>query len=194
MGGVLVLLVLLILLVSVKRVRARWHEPLPAAHSGGGAVPPGLDGQAGGSVILLRLGEPAGGLDDATVATLGPVFEHSAERVLEGESECPVCLAEYKEGEHLRMLDKCSHHFHQECIDVWLKSNASCPLCRTSLRPDKDDAPAAYSARHPDPPTMLSLAQAPDHHPTDVGGGQPLSNPPQPHPPQSQEQQVAAMV
>lgn len=146
-GGVLVLLVLLVFIVSVKRVRARWRNPAAAhpelehAHhvlAAGGAL--------GDSVILVRLGErgaaPASGLDAVAIAALGPVVEHRPDRVLEGERECPVCLAEYLEKDKLRILDKCSHHFHQECIDAWLASNSSCPLCRTSLRQDKAAVPA----------------------------------------------------
>ncbi|KAL0459414.1 UNVERIFIED_CONTAM: RING-H2 finger protein ATL1 [Sesamum latifolium] len=33
----------------------------------------------------------------------------------------------------LRVLPKCSHAFHLDCIDVWLLSNSNCPLCRSTI-------------------------------------------------------------
>ncbi|KAL9243008.1 hypothetical protein vseg_016950 [Gypsophila vaccaria] len=46
---------------------------------------------------------------------------------------CVVCLSEFKDQEILRILPKCSHTFHLDCIDVWLLKNASCPLCRSNI-------------------------------------------------------------
>ncbi|XP_042497373.1 RING-H2 finger protein ATL16 [Macadamia integrifolia] len=47
--------------------------------------------------------------------------------------ECAVCLNEFQEEESLRVLPNCAHAFHIDCIDVWLQSNANCPLCRSSI-------------------------------------------------------------
>eukprot|EP01018_Ginkgo_biloba_P028855 Gb_14786 [translate_table: standard] len=49
------------------------------------------------------------------------------------DSDCPICLAEFVEAETLRILPKCKHGFHVECIDRWLLSQSSCPTCRNSL-------------------------------------------------------------
>lgn len=46
---------------------------------------------------------------------------------------CSICLAEFEEGEKLRVLPNCNHGFHVECIDRWLASHSSCPICRHSL-------------------------------------------------------------
>ncbi|KAK9704853.1 hypothetical protein RND81_07G015400 [Saponaria officinalis] len=46
---------------------------------------------------------------------------------------CVVCLNEFEDQEILRILPKCSHSFHMDCIDVWLMKNASCPLCRSNI-------------------------------------------------------------
>lgn len=56
--------------------------------------------------------------------------EHSA--LMEG-TECAVCLLDFEEDECLRILPKCSHAFHINCIDMWLKSHANCPLCRSNV-------------------------------------------------------------
>ncbi|XP_019165147.1 PREDICTED: RING-H2 finger protein ATL16-like [Ipomoea nil] len=47
--------------------------------------------------------------------------------------QCVVCLSEFQALETLRVLPKCNHAFHSDCIDIWLQNNASCPLCRTSI-------------------------------------------------------------
>ncbi|KAM7259629.1 hypothetical protein ACFE04_015370 [Oxalis oulophora] len=50
-------------------------------------------------------------------------------------TECPICLGEFIEGEKL-VLPKCKHGFHVMCIDKWLVSHSSCPLCRRALADD----------------------------------------------------------
>ncbi|CAN1228621.1 Putative RING-H2 finger protein ATL49 [Linum grandiflorum] len=52
--------------------------------------------------------------------------------------DCAVCLCEFEQEDKLRLLPKCSHAFHVECIDTWLLSHSTCPLCRSSL-PDNNN-------------------------------------------------------
>ncbi|EXC31610.1 RING-H2 finger protein ATL46 [Morus notabilis] len=47
--------------------------------------------------------------------------------------DCAVCLCEFSEKDKLRLLPTCSHAFHISCIDTWLLSNSTCPLCRGTL-------------------------------------------------------------
>jgi len=47
---------------------------------------------------------------------------------------CVICLAEYKEKEVLRIIPKCGHTFHLSCIDMWLRKQSTCPVCRLSLQ------------------------------------------------------------
>ncbi|KAJ4834580.1 hypothetical protein Tsubulata_040726 [Turnera subulata] len=49
--------------------------------------------------------------------------------------ECAVCLCEVEEGEKARLLPKCNHGFHLDCIDMWFQSHSTCPLCRNSVAP-----------------------------------------------------------
>ncbi|XP_051119151.1 E3 ubiquitin-protein ligase At1g63170-like [Andrographis paniculata] len=52
------------------------------------------------------------------------------ERAISAEDAvCCICLAKYVHNDELRELP-CSHFFHKECVDRWLKINASCPLCK----------------------------------------------------------------
>ncbi|KAF7102313.1 hypothetical protein CFC21_103470 [Triticum aestivum] len=50
---------------------------------------------------------------------------------------CAVCLEELREGALVRMLPSCKHYFHATCVDVWLLSHATCPVCRASPGPEK---------------------------------------------------------
>ncbi|GAV69478.1 zf-RING_2 domain-containing protein [Cephalotus follicularis] len=47
--------------------------------------------------------------------------------------ECPVCLSVFADGEDVRQLSVCKHSFHASCIDMWLTSHSSCPICRASV-------------------------------------------------------------
>ncbi|XP_057533486.1 RING-H2 finger protein ATL54-like [Amaranthus tricolor] len=61
------------------------------------------------------------------------VFRYKKEDGLIDGSDCSVCLSEFQEGESLRLLPKCKHAFHIDCIDTWLRSHTNCPLCRAGI-------------------------------------------------------------
>ncbi|XP_022715379.1 RING-H2 finger protein ATL3-like [Durio zibethinus] len=71
------------------------------------------------------------GLDSSILASL-PVLMFRQEEFKEG-LECAVCLCELVEGEKARMLPKCNHGFHVDCIDMWFQSHSTCPLCRNPV-------------------------------------------------------------
>uniref|UniRef100_A0ACD5ZK00 Uncharacterized protein n=1 Tax=Avena sativa TaxID=4498 RepID=A0ACD5ZK00_AVESA len=51
--------------------------------------------------------------------------------------ECAVCLSELEDGEEARFLPRCGHGFHARCVDTWLASHSTCPLCRVTVaKPD----------------------------------------------------------
>ncbi|OIT30486.1 PREDICTED: E3 ubiquitin-protein ligase At1g63170-like [Nicotiana attenuata] len=55
------------------------------------------------------------------------------ERAISGEDAvCCICLTKYEDNDELRELP-CSHFFHTQCVDKWLKINASCPLCKSEI-------------------------------------------------------------
>lgn len=71
------------------------------------------------------------GLDPSALKTI-PVVLFDPEQFKEG-LECAVCLSEVSAGEKTRLLPKCNHGFHVECIDMWFQSHATCPLCRNPV-------------------------------------------------------------
>ncbi|XP_051188186.1 E3 ubiquitin-protein ligase ATL6 [Lolium perenne] len=84
------------------------------------------------------------GLDPAVLETFptmayADVKEHKA---IKGALECAVCLSEFDDDETLRLLPKCSHVFHPDCIDTWLASHVTCPVCRANLVPEDPNAPS----------------------------------------------------
>uniref|UniRef100_A0A5B7BCZ7 RING-type E3 ubiquitin transferase n=1 Tax=Davidia involucrata TaxID=16924 RepID=A0A5B7BCZ7_DAVIN len=79
----------------------------------------------------------ARGLEPAVIDTF-PTFIYSEVKGLKigkGALECAVCLNEFDDDETLRMLPKCSHVFHPVCVDAWLSSHITCPVCRANLVP-----------------------------------------------------------
>ncbi|CAJ1931492.1 unnamed protein product [Sphenostylis stenocarpa] len=72
------------------------------------------------------------GLDQAFIDAL-PVFFYKEIIGLKEPFDCAVCLCEFLEQDKLRLLPVCNHAFHIECIDTWLLSNSTCPLCRGTL-------------------------------------------------------------
>lgn len=58
---------------------------------------------------------------------------------------CSVCLADYQAEDKLQRIPACGHAFHMDCIDHWLTTHTTCPLCRLSLL-----APAKAPSELPD--------------------------------------------
>ncbi|KAM3254324.1 hypothetical protein ACQJBY_048067 [Aegilops geniculata] len=75
------------------------------------------------------------GLDDAAIKSLpsAQFLKAEAARASAGARDCAVCLLEFADGDELRALPLCAHAFHADCIDVWLRAHASCPLCRAAV-------------------------------------------------------------
>ncbi|XP_057420454.1 RING-H2 finger protein ATL13 [Lotus japonicus] len=94
------------------------------------------------------------GVDQSFIDTL-PVFPFKAIIGLKNPFDCAVCLCEFEPEDKLRLLPKCSHAFHMECIDTWLLSHSTCPLCRASLLPE-------FSANNNRSPIVLVLESGSD--------------------------------
>ncbi|KAH9756418.1 RING-H2 finger protein ATL11 [Citrus sinensis] len=96
--------------------------------------------------INQRSRRGARGLDDSVINTF-PTFLYSAVRELKigkGSLECAVCLNEFGDEETLRLIPKCSHVFHMDCIDAWLSAHNTCPVCRANLVPQPGETPSTF--------------------------------------------------
>ncbi|KAK2984080.1 hypothetical protein RJ640_028544 [Escallonia rubra] len=103
----------------------------------------GAGGSARPVLSMRRRGATAArGLDPAVVETF-PTFEYSvvkSHQIGKGALECAVCLNEFEDDEKLRLIPKCDHVFHPECIDQWLDSHVTCPVCRANLVPQPGES------------------------------------------------------
>lgn len=75
------------------------------------------------------------GLDPTLIKSF-PTFIYSTIKDFRKDKyglECAICLVEFEDDSLLRLLTLCYHVFHQECIDLWLESHTTCPVCRRNL-------------------------------------------------------------
>ena len=78
-------------------------------------------------------GVATGGFEPSVLRALLVTVYKAKDRAGGEALECAVCLAELTDGEAARFLTRCQHGFHAECIDLWLRSHATCPLCRRDV-------------------------------------------------------------
>ncbi|KAJ1290031.1 hypothetical protein BS78_02G210800 [Paspalum vaginatum] len=105
---------------------------------------------------------------DAAVLESFPTMAYAdvkAHKAGKGALECAVCLSEFDDDETLRLLPKCSHVFHPDCIDTWLASHVTCPVCRANLVPDPD----APDEDAPEPPPAAEELPSPTSAPAGTG-------------------------
>ncbi|XP_025613169.1 RING-H2 finger protein ATL11-like [Arachis hypogaea] len=118
------------------------------------------------------------GLDREIIETF-PTFVYSAvktQKIGRATLECAVCLNEFNDDETLRLIPKCSHVFHPDCIDAWLANHSTCPVCRANLFPsdnNNNDNGTFVAVQIPDPESNGShrseIAQI--NNGNDNGGG-----------------------
>ncbi|KAI3839044.1 hypothetical protein MKX03_028682 [Papaver bracteatum] len=77
-------------------------------------------------------GDPLSGLDQDTINSF-PVILHHSDDPNSAETQCSICLSVLQDEEKVKVLPGCNHCYHLECVDKWLSTQSSCPLCRASL-------------------------------------------------------------
>ncbi|XP_047087288.1 RING-H2 finger protein ATL51-like [Lolium rigidum] len=160
-ASVLAVSVLLLLVLLVCRV-VRWrrrrqtattqqHAPLNQHHAvdeEGGPIPLATapadeqgsdDGDGMHHVWYIK----TVGLDERAIAAITAlVYDAEKCRGVGADGGCAVCLAEFRDGETLRLLPRCAHAFHRACIDTWLRAHVNCPLCRAPVKVASGNAAA----------------------------------------------------
>lgn len=119
-----------ILLVTFIFLYARWvcrfHQLTTFSAAVPGGRPPrspphlGLEATAINCLPITLYKAPAAEEDPGSTATAAG-------------GECSICLGVFEDGEKVKILPPCRHCYHSECVDRWLRSQSSCPLCRVSL-------------------------------------------------------------
>lgn len=79
-------------------------------------------------------------------------------------AECSICLGQLEEGDPVRVMPNCMHLFHQDCIDTWLQSHATCPICRANVDPLKPEDDVEESASGTATPSVPATTSASETH------------------------------
>ncbi|XP_020581001.1 E3 ubiquitin-protein ligase ATL6-like [Phalaenopsis equestris] len=108
------------------------------------------------------------GLDAAILETFPTLVysEVKEHKIGKGALECAICLNEFEEEDTIRLLPKCDHVFHQECIDAWLATHVTCPVCRTNYAVDSTETPTTEGTTDaPAPTAAMEVIRGPDPAP-----------------------------
>ncbi|XP_030549660.1 putative RING-H2 finger protein ATL21A [Rhodamnia argentea] len=116
------------------------HSPL-SSHRGRRGHPPNIEDGENNVVDISFPSSPSretrsapngvAGIDLATIESYPKIqVDDDGQVPRPNDDTCAICLSEYQPKETLRTIPACGHYFHAQCIDQWLRRNASCPLCR----------------------------------------------------------------
>ncbi|KAI3695557.1 hypothetical protein L1987_78554 [Smallanthus sonchifolius] len=146
-----------------RRRRRLLRSYVPSSVGNGDIESPAYSGEES---YDLSYGYQVYGLDDAVIKTI-PLSVHARKCSFH---ECAVCLLEFEDNDYVRTLPVCFHAFHVDCIDIWLKCHANCPLCRSSVfRPESPFIPVMSARIRPNfedviiQSTILEPSPEPEH-------------------------------
>ncbi|KAG2343393.1 hypothetical protein BDR05DRAFT_962902 [Suillus weaverae] len=86
---------------------------------------------------LLSLGETLGEARSkatpADVIASLPTGTYQAWAKEDSETRCPICLDDYGHDDPVTKLVECTHWLHKTCLEQWLKTANTCPVCRKKV-------------------------------------------------------------
>lgn len=128
--GLLLLVVVFVALCLYLRWACHRYTPDPEASSSSSSAAaassmPGLDADAIGRMPVTLYSPPASSPPPAGKGGCGCEDDQAA--------QCSICISALVAGEKVKALPPCGHCFHPDCVDAWLRSQPSCPLCRSLL-------------------------------------------------------------
>ncbi|KAF8703782.1 hypothetical protein HU200_031874 [Digitaria exilis] len=150
--GLLCAVVFFVALCLYLRWRCHRYTPDPEAadasssSSSPAAASPGLDADAIRGLPVTLYHPPSSPRRPRLVIPAGTKGETGGE---DGDDQadaavlCSICISALVAGEKVKVLPPCGHCFHPDCVDAWLRSQASCPLCRCLLAAGAAAKPAA---------------------------------------------------
>jgi hypothetical protein len=63
-------------------------------------------------------------------------YKHIGKYESRKETQCAICLSDFKNVDIIKVFYTCDHIFHKKCLLEWLKKSNSCPLCNHDLTND----------------------------------------------------------
>lgn len=84
-----------------------------------------------------------------------PIVEYKHDGASGDRAVCAICLEELQDEIRVRKLP-CSHLYHIPCIDPWLVSNRTCPLCKADILTLEDPEPTSGHVVVPISPAAAS--------------------------------------
>jgi len=58
---------------------------------------------------------------------------------------CSICLCDFTQSEKVKVVPRCGHTFHEDCLENWLVKRFRCPNCNLDIRAENDDDDAQNS-------------------------------------------------
>ncbi|EPZ32439.1 hypothetical protein ROZALSC1DRAFT_30305 [Rozella allomycis CSF55] len=108
--------------------------------------------------VITRLMEQQGNRNAPPPANIDiisnlPTFKFLKNETKDDENECSVCKEMFQDGEMIKKIPNCSHIFHADCLDPWLKLHGTCPVCRFEVFKlnNSNESPIREEDNQPEP-------------------------------------------
>ncbi|KAJ3336176.1 RING finger protein 44 [Gonapodya sp. JEL0774] len=124
----------------VGEVPMSYEEMLALAERIGPAVPRGATAEQLASLPTTKYTPPS--KPSTSLSTSEGLGSSSSSSTITDPSysKCSICMEDFTAGAELVVLPRCLHRFHSECVVTWLKTNATCPICRVGVNVEDSEA------------------------------------------------------